>query len=238
MGRPRKNPLGTQKELRANGLLPYQQRSQIDLVHEARDRKYEELDRIEVELQVGDGDHYRSEEVLTFSVNHLRQGGTWAALRRKLGLGPASVDYRWRKIRNLVVNHLIPKSEMEALENEVTNRAILEQKLDEIIENIDSHMSVLGMDKVDKMVMPTYIRMKIDALKMRLDSNNRSLDAYLAIKKLQEGEKKNQGPSLVIQNLYMTPRPGDDLKMRQVVEISKELDGTRNLERLPSDEEG
>jgi hypothetical protein len=83
-----------------------------------------------ISLQVRDVAHARSEEVLQFCVDELKDGTTYNDLRLKLGLGPASRDHRWREIREILVEMILPDSEEEALKADAGLSGFMLNKLE------------------------------------------------------------------------------------------------------------
>jgi hypothetical protein len=186
--------------------------SQVKKAHKALAEKRLKLAKIPVELQVRDTEHARSAEVIEFCIAHLTGGGTWEELRARLGLGPAHQDYRWRKLKELLIDGLAPKTEEEALKAQADGRAYLLSKVQEFEETLDQVLLVMGNSAEEKKSLPSLLKLKMDAIKMQLDENARGFDAYVNLKKAKEADKKTQGVSILIQNNFHMPRPGDDKK--------------------------
>jgi len=210
-------------EKSGNGSRPNRRTSALAKANFAKDQLRKKLAQTPVELQVVDQEHVRSPEVIQFAIAHLSAGGTWEHLRYKLGLGPAHLDQRWRKLRELLVEGLAPASEQEALRAQADGRAYLITKVQDFEETLDQVLLVMGNSEEEKKSLPALMKLKLDAIKMQLDENARSFDAYVALKKAKEIDKRNQGVSILIQNNYHVPRPGDDKRMREATEAAVDL---------------
>ena len=194
-------------------------------------RQKDELATVEVQLQVRDLAHAKSPEVISFATDHLVRGGTWAELRRLLGLGPSHLDKRWRAIREIVTGGLIPQSEDEALQAQGSMRNYLLGKLEDFMGDIEGIMLTMTDDKLDRGVMPAYMKIKLDALKALLEENNKSYENWLELHKARKADLKTQGPSIIIQNNYHIPRPGDT--PREIQDVTKKvtslIDAAKNV---------
>lgn len=212
----------------------------MKLVAQAKTEKLRRLaESTSVELQVRDAAHARSSEVIEFSVNHLAGGGTWAELRFKLGLGPAHSDYRWRLIRNAVAEHLVPKDDEEAKAHYAGQRMYMLQKMEDLIEELDAKLETMSGDKVDRLTQHHYFKMKLDAMRLLMEENYDALEAHVKTQRLKQLDKKVQGPSVLIQNNYHIPRPGEMKGAERVVSIREDiLDADYRREQLSTDGEG
>jgi len=166
------------------------------------------LDAIPVELQVIDVDHAKSKEVLDYCIDKLSAGVAWGELRRMLGVGPSSVDRRWRTIRDLVLSIALPENEEEALKARYSKGAFLLQKLEKFIDEIEARLEV----GVEAKVEHNFFKIKLDGLKYLLEQNEKDFEHYVEMRKVKSIDRKSQGPSVIIQNNYHIPRPGDNTK--------------------------
>lgn len=196
--------------------------SALEKARSARREALKGIEAIPVELQVRDAEHARSPEVIQFALTHLAQGGTYEALRRKLGLGPAHRDHRWRLVRDVVNEGLIPQSEADALRIQADGRQYLVQKVEDMIEDFEGLMSSLSDDKVgDRIMLSQFMKMKLEALKLLMEENAKTFEAWATTQKIKAADRKTQGPSIIIQNNYHIPRPGD--KAREVSEVTAKV---------------
>lgn len=179
---------------------------------DSRKKHQAELALVKVDLQVRDADHARSPEVIDYCVKFLSKGGTWDVLRRKLGVGAANSDNRWRVIRGQVCETFIPKSEEEALLAQANTREFLLQKLEGFVEEVESTISNLPDGEEGLKALPAMMKLKLETLKAFFDENERSFKAYTELKKIKTLEKKNQGGSIIINNNYHMNRPGQNAK--------------------------
>lgn len=168
---------------------------------------------VPVELQVKDLDHAKTPEVIQFCVNHLVGGGRWEELRKKLGLGPAHLDYRWRRLREILVDGLVPTSEEQALKAQSDKRAYLVMKLEEFEQDLEGTIQVLGGGKEDMKAFSALMKLKLDTMKTLLEENSREFLAYVELQKAKKQDRIGRGTSVIIQNNFHIPRPGDDKKL-------------------------
>jgi hypothetical protein len=172
----------------------------------------EQLNQIPVELQVKDMEHALSNEVVNFCISHLSAGGRWDELRRKLGLGHAHKDWRWRRLREVLANGLIPKSEEEALKAQADRRAFLVSKLEEFENDVEAVLQTYANKFGDGIALQNMLRLKLEVIKTQLAENEKEFNAYVSMKKVKSDDKKNRGPSIIIQQNFNIPRPGDKVE--------------------------
>jgi hypothetical protein len=193
------------------------QKEYVAKAREKLEERRNELANVEVDLQVKDAKHARSPEVVSYCRQFLSDGGTWAELRRKLGLGPAWQDNRWKILRSVVIDALLPASEEEALQQTESERLFLVSKLEEFVSEIEERMLGVVGNKDEYQ----FWKLKLDGLKIQMEENNKSFDNFAMMKRVKHLDKKTQGPSVVVQYNYHMNRPGDDKK--DVVETSKKI---------------
>lgn len=189
--------------------------NKIDVARRVLEKKRRSLAGVQVELQVKNTKHARSKEVIAYCIKELSSGTTWSELRRKLGVGPMHVDSRWRIIRSLLTSAVLPENEEEALIAQANANELMLAKLEELTEFLEERaQQTRGKEKEHQ-----FLKLYIETLKMQAERNEQKFNAYVKIKELQKSEMKNQGPSIIYQNNYYIPRPGDsDEKVRTVVE--------------------
>lgn len=200
----------------------------LDSVRQALLDKHQ-ADRVDVELQVTDVRHARSAEVLSFCLSHLGSGGTWGSLRHKLGLGPG--DIRWRLIRERAVEGLLPVNEDEALKAVGSQRSFLVTKLEGMLEELEERINMIGDGK--KTYDHHFWKLRMEGMKLLLEENSKQLTDHLEIKRAKLSEKTNTGVSIIVQNQYYIPRPGDPRDritdvvplINEIAELNEELNG-------------
>jgi hypothetical protein len=168
-----------------------------------------------VKLQVRDAKHARSKDVVKFCRDHLIAGGTWEELRHQLGLGPAWQDNRWRVVRSMMVDALLPKSDEEAFIAAESERRFLLSKLEEFRNELEERMNDMRGGKTEH----HYWKVKLDALKLHIEEVNKSFENFVEVKKVRNLESKNQGVSIIVQNNYHMARPGEE----EPVEVTKKV---------------
>ena len=187
---------------------------------------------VPVELQVIDIPHARSAEVLSFCLTHLGSGGTWSSLRHKLGL--ATNDIRWRLIRERAVEGLLPVDEDSAIKAVGSQRVFLVQKLENMLESLEARMELFTGRQKTFAVDRDYWKLKTEIMKLLLEENSKNLMDHLEMKRAKAADKQQHGVSIIVQNQYYIPRPGDSKDMiHDVVPLINELtEETRKIEAL------
>lgn len=201
-------------------------------VAKALQLKEEDKSDVEVVLQVKDIHHARSAEVLAFCLDHVGSGGTWSDLRRKLGLGFG--DIRWKIIRERAVEGLLPINEDEAIKAVGAKRSYLIDKLEKMLHDLELRMESLPEMTKDGVYDHHFWKLRIEAMKLLLEENSKNLTDHLEMKKAKAADKMARGGSLIVQNNYYIPRPGDgEEKIRDVVPIINQIsDATQEIEGL------
>ncbi len=195
---------GTTKESRVKTL------DNISKARLARGKQLETLSQIAPVVKVRNIEAAKSVEVLEFCRDFLTDGGRWDELRRKLGLGPAHLDKRWRVIRELIPEMMMPTTEEDALRRHGALQLMIMSELDALVKQIDH-----GYSEADEKVAHNYLKLKMEALKMKLEESSKEFDKFMDVKKLKSAEKKTQGVSIIVQNNYHIARPGEN-KLKDV----------------------
>lgn len=172
---------------------------------------------IAVELEIKDDEHLFSDEVMTFCVTELSNGTTWNALRRKLGLGPAHIDRRWRKLKDALCSSVLPENVEEALEAQYSMNTFIVNKLEEFVDRIEERVRVKEGAKNEA----DFWKLQLNSLETLSKQYQERFDNYIALKKVASDDRKKTGPSIIFQNNYYVPRPGDNAK--EVVEATGAL---------------
>lgn len=201
----------------------------------------EKLNSIEPVITVKDMAHCRTPEVLNYCRQFLLEGGRWDELRRKLGLGPAHIDKRWRLIRELVPELIAPVSEQDALTRLMANQLYMMNEVEALIKDADTAWQASHYDKKVKgpdgeqlkdehgnlvtVRVPgkeshNYLKMKLDGLKLKFEQNAKEFQAFMETKKLKAAEKKTNGVSIIVNYTRQVARPGDNKKEeKEVIDI-------------------
>jgi hypothetical protein len=209
---------------------PKNYKSGLQRARELQLQEFKRLETIPVELQVRDIDHAKSPEVIQFALAHLSTGGTWNELRRKLGLGPSHLDKKWRVIRHLVTEGLLPENEEEALQAQASMRTYLLSKIEDFLGDVESKLLAAGDAKSDH----HFMKLRLESLKVLLEENKESFNAYVLAKKLKHQEKTRRGVSILVQNNYHIARPGQDAQaLKDVTEKAIGL-----IEQAEGEEDG
>lgn len=184
--------------------------------------KRKALELLPVEFQVVDMNHAKSPEVMDYCVRHLSSGGTWAELRKKLGLGPSYADRRWRYIRQAILEVAIPLDEQEALQAKYATNQYLLSKLDKFMEEIEDRIVMReGEDNEHH-----FVKLKLESLKMMFERNEIDFDHYIEMRRLKTAESKSQGVSIIFKNVVQIPRPGENLTEVDVTPKKNKIRGS------------
>lgn len=177
---------------------------------EAAARRLQEIREAEAlivpEIKVRDIEHARSEEVLAFCVKKLTEGSTWNELRRYLGLKP--LDKKWREIKEILCSAMMPENNEEALKDYYgkTNYAMI--KLDELMEYTEVRMrSSVGEDSEHH-----FMKLHLENLRFYLEAQQKKFEYFAKLTSMKIEDKKSHGGSIIFQNNYFVPRPGDNVK--------------------------
>jgi hypothetical protein len=193
----------------------------------------ERIKNIPVEMFVKDVAHAKSPEVINYAIIRLSAGDTWAELRAKLGLGSSASDPRWRVLRTLLVDGLMPATEEEALKAQISTRQFLLSKLEEQLDEVEMRIQIHGTDKLDKVTEHQFWKLRLETIKLLLEENNQAFESFIEMKKLKSLASKTGGSVINVINKFHIPRPGDNLKalkdvtdtMIEVIETKKIIDG-------------
>lgn len=184
-----------------------------------------------VVLQVGDIEHAKSEEVLKFCLSQLQAGTTYNALRIKLGLGPAYLDNRWRVIRQLLSEMILPADEDEALMSANALSAYLLKRMEEFTDKAAARALEMRGDKNEFQ----YLKLELDAMKILTEKYEERTNHYLKMKDLQKQEKGRHGQTVVFNNKFYIPRPGEAIRevgpqvtVAEAVQLAARLDDLDN----------
>lgn len=189
---------------------------------ESQARERERLAEVPVVLQVTSIDHAQSEEVLQFCLNELSTGCTYDELRRKLGLGPASVDRCWRQIRLILAEMVLPSSEEEQLKMANAQTAAMIQRVEAFQRKVEERAQMMrGSDQESQ-----FLKIELDAMKLVMEKLEKQTDHYLKMKAIQKKEKGLRGPTIIFQNLNPVARPG------QPIDVSPLSDAAQLVSRL------
>lgn len=171
-----------------------------------------ELDAVSQEMVVRDTDHAKSSEVIKWCVKELTQGTTWRQLRKKLGLGNSGVDRRWRIIRETICSVALPKTEEGALEAFYSEHSLAVGELEDFLEKVARQV-----DKADgRKDEANMLKVQLETMKLRMEMSVKKFENYAKLVELKKNEKKAQGSSILVQNNYYIPRPGDNLEAKEV----------------------
>jgi hypothetical protein len=185
-------------------LTDYQRHKGAKASLEKRYAHLKELEQVPKVIEIKTIADACSPHVIEYSREFLINGGRWDELRAHLGLGPSNVDRRWRKLREAVIEAMVPKSREQALLGQASVRHFLISELDSFSEELEK-----VMPSISEKNLHHYYKMKFEALRAKLDENSRGFDAFTQIEQIKSKEKHNQGTSIIVQNNYHINRPGD-----------------------------
>ncbi len=158
---------------------------------------------IEVVLQVRDIKHARSEEVLQFCLKELEEGTTYNDLRLKLGLGPASIDKKWRRIREIIGELILPDSEEEALKADMGYSGAIMNRIEKFMKKVEERASYQGENEHH------FLKLELESMKILMEKANKRTEHFLKMKDIKTKETRSTGTTIVFNNAFPVARPGD-----------------------------
>lgn len=145
------------------------------------------------------------EETLQFCLSELSAGTTYNDLRRKLGLGPMHLDGRWRKIRRLLSEMVLPKDEEDAVLAGYSSTQFAIKKMERFLHRLEKKLPGIEGSKNEH----HFWQLELDALRALIEKQETRTDHYLKMKELQKTEKGRRGATIIFQNNFAIPRPGE-----------------------------
>lgn len=197
---------------------------------EARAKEKARLDAIKVEFPVKDLKAARSEECLKYCLSELSTGTTYNELRMKLGLGPAHLDKRWREIRSLLSELILPENEEEMLKAQSALSGFMLGRVEEFYVELEKRMALSPPGK-DKMEFQ-YWKLKLDAMKLMMEKYDKQSEHYLKMKHMQKMEKRKTGQTIIFNNKFMVPRPGDSIDVTPMSDVAKLKSRLNEIEEM------
>ena len=176
------------------------------------------LGEIQVEYPVRTTKDAQSEKTLLYCIERLKAGDTYNELRRRLGLGNAAVDHRWRIIRELLVSHILPDTDEEMLLQTFSMSSLMVKKLESFTEKVQERARQMKGGENEH----HFLRAELEAIKILSEKYESRMDHYLRMKNIKAKEKRGYGKSIVFQNNYYVPRPGDEVEVKDVIDVVKD----------------
>jgi hypothetical protein len=184
-------------------------------------RRQAELDSIEPVMEIPDVETAKSPEVLQFCEKELAGGTTWSVLRRKLGLGPANVDKRWRVIRDNILHQEIPESPEEYLKSVNATQEEILIHLQEQLDEIAVALKAMGSSEEEIKTKHHYFKMKTEIMEKMLKANSSRYERLLKAKKLRQNRQgRYQGINIHIHTKVPRPTEVELAKAREVSEMT------------------
>jgi hypothetical protein len=200
----------------------------VSIPNEEKALRRQALSQIPVMLQVRDSAHARSEEVIRFTIGKLREGHTWTEVRKMLGLGNAAIDRRWRLIKEIICSSVMPENEEEALK---ASYSLVNYTLDNVEKFLD-RVQERSLESLGTKNEPDMLKLELEAMKLQLEVAQNKFEHYMKMKEISKKDQRGTGASIVVQNNYYIPRPGDKLEearniARTVIEAARSVDETK-----------
>lgn len=184
-----------------------------DLTSDERDRGRETQGKhltMGVEFPVVSYKDCEREDVLKFCLDQLKAGVTYNELRMKVGLGPTHLDGRWRKLRRILSDMILPANEEEALLAGYSSTQYVIKKMEMYLEKLGERLQT-AQNTADENEHQ-YWKLELEAMKAIIEKQEKRTDHYLKMKDLQKAEKGRRGSTIIFQNNYSIPRPGETPK--------------------------
>lgn len=192
----------------------------IEKAAKARRAQQKKEKEVALVMKVRDVAHARSEEVLKFCVSELSKGSTWNELRRKLGLGHAGIDTRWRVIKDILCSAIMPTNEDEALQASLSMSNYMVTSLEQFMDRLEQRVEAMKGDKTEAQML----KVQLEAIKFQKQIYDSKFQHYAQLKDMKDSDKRKHGQSIIFQNNYFVPRPGQDVKWvdgKPVIEVPK-----------------
>lgn len=160
------------------------------------------LATVPVDRPVTTMEEAKSAELLSWCAERLAEGMHWDELRKRLGLGPAAVDERWRAIRRALISQAEVSTDNEEYlsKTEIIHDALLQAQ--DLLKKIDHQIEYGEKSKNHH----TFFRYKNDVIRTIKDIAEKAYDQHLESKKIR---MSTQGKFTGVQiNFYSNiPRP-------------------------------
>ncbi len=208
--------------------MPRPKRSCWDAAQEALVKKRKMLSEIKPIMEVKGMAHVRSPELKTFCVDKLIDGTTYEELRRLLGLGPAHKDILWRKLREILSSEIAERVKPDNPDSDKLFAASTQETIWWYKEKIKEIECIISKASEDTLPHLYDNLLKYRDRLVAIDRGDQM--AVFTKQRIRAMEKQTSGVSIIFQNLYHMPRPGDDKLEREVKETPKELSGSDSKE--------
>jgi len=170
--------------------------------HEGIRNRNLKLAELPVLKEIKSIEEVRDPELVVWCMDKLDRGMSMEELRRSLGLGVASVDRRWKELRRLVMDNMLPGSDDDSLIMVYTEQQAEIKRIEELIEEYDRELKSITDDKARASLLKT----KLDAHIEILEQKQKKFDNYATLKKIRaSSHTKNLGVQIIIKT--STPRP-------------------------------
>ncbi len=181
----------------------------------------------EVVLQVKGSAHALTEEVLTYCVKELQtDGATWNTLRRKLGLEPSS--HAWRMLKDTLCSSVMPETEEEAFRAMQHNTQDMVHRIEGVLDQLEDRVTTAFGTKEE----PAMFKVQLDAMKLHMEAHQKRFEHFLKMRELKLTDRQKHGASIIFQQNYFIPRPGQPLppnigdnsvdnSVKEVVDVKK-----------------
>jgi hypothetical protein len=188
---------------------------------EEKKRIQEQEKATEVELQVTDTAHALSEEVLKYCVEELQKdGSTWNRLRRKLGLEPQS--HAWRMLKDTLCSSVMPETEEEAFKAMQHNTQDMVHRIEGVLDQLQDRVRSAYGAKEE----PAMFKVQLDAMKLHMEAHQKRFEHFLKMRELKLTDRQKHGASIIFQQNYFIPRPGQRDVVKDVVkDVVEFVDG-------------
>lgn len=190
----------------------------ISKVHAGKLRHLEELAQdVPVEMQVNSVKEARSEPVIRFALSELSKGTTYNTLRKKLGLGLARDDRRWRALREILLELILPETEQEALEADLSMSSFLLKRIETFGKKVADRAVACQGEKNEA----EFLKLELESMKVQLEKYNKRTEHYLKMKDIKNKEKRKTGTSIFFINKFNVARPEvPDVPIKDVTSLA------------------
>jgi hypothetical protein len=183
----------------------------------------EEESLVGVELHVKTTAQALSEEVLRFCVKELSsEGSTWNRLRRKLGLKANSEI--WYTLKDTLCSSVMPETEEEAYKAMQHNTQDMLLRIEGVLAQLNDRVKMAYGTKEE----PQMFKVQLEAMKLHMEAHQKRFEHFLKMRELKLTDRHKGGASIIFQQNFRIPRPGQHELvseiLREVVELPEAKD--------------
>lgn len=139
---------------------------------------------------------------------------TYSEIIRLLGL--TGTDPRWQAIRKEIIKQSIPEDENAALLKAYEEQEALFQKLEELLEEVESKLDEKPHNEEERKAQHNYYKYKVEIIKQMIEMRGDRFKQFMEVKKVKAGSSKI-GALIIFQS--NVPRPETEKLVTDVTKL-------------------